>query len=105
VVNSFANPAQEARKITADGRLIGFFIVEHPSPTEVFWNLTAIAPGLRGQSYGKRVWKAMLALERQNGATKVSTSISSHNTPVLNLYVRLGFTFPSPFVSLHWMPQ
>jgi ribosomal protein S18 acetylase RimI-like enzyme len=105
VVNSFANPAQETRKIIAEDRLIGFFIVEHPSATEVFWNLTAIAPGLRGQSYGKRVWKTMLALEHETGATKVSTSISSHNTPVLNLYVRLGFSFPSPYVSLHWMPQ
>lgn len=104
VSNSFENPSQRCLKIIHGGEIAGFFVIESPSHQKSYWSLTAIAPGLRGRSLGHRIWTSMLAWEAERGMTIVETSISSHNIPVMNLYVKLGFRFPSPGVTLHWMP-
>jgi hypothetical protein len=46
----------------------------------------------------------MLAFHRREGVQEVSTSISSHNVAVLNLYASMGFRFPAPTITLHWCP-
>jgi hypothetical protein len=47
----------------------------------------------------------LLRHHQGEGAQTVSTSISSHNVPVFNLYVALGFRFPAPSVTLQWCPR
>ena len=102
--NAFRNPNQRVLKCQMGGRIIAFLVVEQPSPTSRFWSLIGLAPGLAGKGLGLRVWKALLAFHQREGVDEVSTSISSHNTAVHNLYVKLGFRFPSPTITLHWCP-
>jgi ribosomal protein S18 acetylase RimI-like enzyme len=102
--NAFRHPGQQVMKCCMDGRTVAFMVVEQTSPTNRFWSLVGLAPGLQGQGLGRRVWRAMLGFHRGEGVTEVSTSISSHNVAVQNLYVSLGFRFPAPSITLHWCP-
>jgi GNAT superfamily N-acetyltransferase len=102
--NAFANPRQSVLKCLLDRRIAAFMVVERPTPSSRFWSLTGLAPGLAGQGLGRRIWRTMLAFHHSEGVEEVSTSISSHNFAVLNLYVSLGFRFPSPAMTLHWCP-
>ena len=102
--NAFRNPTQRVLKCMIENRIVAFLVVETPTPTTRFWSLTALAPGLVGQGLGRRVWQAMLARHRDENVVEVSTSISSHNVEVHNLYVSLGFRFPAPKITLHWCP-
>ena len=105
VSNAFRNPAQRVLRCSESGRLAAFFVVESPEPDRRFWSLVGMGPGLAGKGLGARMWRAMLRRHRDEGASKVSTSISSHNVAVMNLYVKLGFRFPSPEITLHWCPR
>lgn len=102
--NAFQHPGQSVLKCLRDGRIIAFMVVERPTPSSRFWSLVGLAPGLAGQGLGRRVWQTMLAFHHREGVEEVSTSISSHNVAVLNLYVSLGFRFPAPTITLHWCP-
>ena len=102
--NAFERPTQRVLKCLQDEAIVGFFVVESPQPGHCFWSLTGLAPGLQGRGLGRRVWQAMLRHHQSEAAHTVSTSISSHNVPVFNLYVALGFRFPAPSVTLHWCP-
>lgn len=105
ITNAFCNPAQRVWRCREAGRITAFFVVESPAPDQRFWSLVGMAPGLAGRGLAARIWRAMLHKHREEGARKVSTSISSHNVAVLNLYVKLGFRFPSPEITLHWCPR
>ena len=105
VANAFRADGQQVLKCVLDGRIIGFLVVEQPTQTSRFWSLVGLAPGLAGRGMGRRVWQAMLAYHHREGVEEVSTSISSHNVRVHNLYVSLGFRFPAPTITLHWCPQ
>jgi hypothetical protein len=102
--NAFRHPGQNVLKCVMRGRTIAFMVVEQPTPTSRFWSLVGLAPGLTGQGLGRRVWQTMLAFHHCEGVQEVSTSISSHNVAVHNLYVVLGFRFPAPAITLHWCP-
>ncbi len=102
--NAFRHPGQRVLKCLMGGRIIAFMVVEQPTPTTIFWSLVGLAPGLAGQGLGRRVWQAMLAFHHREGIHEVTTSISSHNVAVHNLYVSLGFRFPAPAITLHWCP-
>ena len=102
--NAFTRPGQQVLKCLLDGAVIAFFVIEHPQPTHCFWSLIGLAPGLQGRGLGKRVWSSMLDHHRRAGIEQVSTSISSHNIAVFNLYVSLGFRFPAPTTTLQWRP-
>jgi RimJ/RimL family protein N-acetyltransferase len=103
--NAFERPTQRVLKCELSGAVFAFFVIESPEPGHCFWSLTGLAPGLQGRGLGKRVWQAMLRHHQAEGAHTVSTSISSHNVPVFNLYVALGFRFPAPSVTLQWCPR
>lgn len=103
--NAFERPTQRVLKCLLDGVVVGFFVIESQEPGHVFWSLTGLAPGLQGRGLGKRVWQAMLRHHQGEGVHTVSTSISSHNVPVFNLYVALGFRFPAPAATLQWCPR
>jgi RimJ/RimL family protein N-acetyltransferase len=100
--NAFERPTQRVLKCLDDAAVIGFFVIEAPQPGHCFWSLTGLAAGLQGRGLGKRVWQAVLRHHQAEGVHTVSTSISSHNVPVFNLYVALGFRFPVPCVTLQW---
>jgi hypothetical protein len=102
--NAFHHPGQRVLKCQIDGRIVAFVVVEQPTPASRFWSLVGLAPGLAGKGLGLRAWKAVLALHHREGVHEVSTSISSHNVAVHNLYVKLGFRFPAPTITLHWCP-
>lgn len=103
VRNSLAHPAQCLYKISDGGNLVAFFVTESKPDGLCYWHLTAVAPAFQGMGYGKRVWRQMLHFHKQEGATRIGTTIAGGNTPVLNLYVRLGFRFQPPEVTLHWV--
>jgi RimJ/RimL family protein N-acetyltransferase len=103
--NAFRHPGQRVLKCCMEGRTVAFMVVEQPIPASRFWSLVGLAPGLQGRGLGRRVWRAVIAFHRDEGATEVSTSISSHNVAVHNLYASLGFRFPAPGITLHWCPR
>ena len=105
VENAFHNPAQSVWKCGRDGRIEAFFVVEAPQRDRRFWSLVGLAPGLGGRGLGTQVWRAMLRWHRSEGVDRVGTSISSLNAAVFNLYVKLGFRFPPPSITLHWCPR
>ncbi len=102
--NAFDNPAQSVVKCLLDGELAAFLVIEAPSPAERFWSLVGLVPAFAGRGIGRKIWKHVLACHHREGVARVSTSISSHNTAVHNLYVGLGFRFSAPTVTLHWCP-
>ena len=102
--NAFHHPDQHVLKCQLGGRTVAFMVVEQPTPTSRFWSLVGLAPGLAGRGFGRRVWKAVLAFHHREGVDEVTTSISSHNVAVHNLYAELGFRFPAPTITLHWCP-
>jgi RimJ/RimL family protein N-acetyltransferase len=104
MINAFEHPRQRVLKCLLDAAIVGFFVVEYPQPAHCFWSLIGLAPGLQGRGLGKRVWNAVLEHHRREGIQHVSTSISSHNVAVFNLYVALGFRFPAPSITLQWRP-
>ena len=73
------------------------------SETERARAINAVAPGAQGQGYGWRAWQAMLAQAHLEGAERVRTAIVARNHRVLNLYARLGFRFPAPLMTFHWV--
>lgn len=102
--NAFHHPDQRVLKCEMGSRIVAFMVVEQPTPASRFWSLVGLAPGLAGKGLGRRIWKAMLGFHRRDGVEEVSTSISSHNVAVHNLYASLGFRFPMPTITLHWCP-
>ena len=103
--NAFQAPHQSVIKCVRHGRIVAFMVVEQPAPHRRFWSLVGVAPGLAGQGLGGQVWRSVLAQHHREGVMEVSTSISSHNVAVHNLYVSLGFRFPPPSITLHWCPR
>jgi RimJ/RimL family protein N-acetyltransferase len=101
VRNSFEDPGHAVLKATVDDELVGFFIVEARPDTSVYWHLTAIATRWQGKGFGTSLWRTMLLRHRTDGATSVSTTISAHNPPALNLYARLGFKFGAAQMTFH----
>jgi RimJ/RimL family protein N-acetyltransferase len=103
VQNSLEDPAHEVLKAELDGNLVGCFIVQARSDGWVYWHVTAIAPQWQGRGIGTQLWPAMLARFRDAGMRAVGTTISPHNTPVLNLHARLGFRFQPAQMTFHWL--
>lgn len=105
VENAFRDPAQAVWKCARNGVIEAFFVIETPQSDRRFWSLVGLAPGLGGQGLGIRIWRAMLQWHQREGVEQVVTSISSRNVAVFSLYVKLGFRFPPPSITLHWCPR
>lgn len=103
VTSSLNHPTQELYAICDGERRIAFFITELLDDGTCYWHLNAVAPDAQGQGYGRRVWLSMLNQATIHGASKVRTSIVARNHRVLNLYARLGFSFPPPLMTFHWV--
>ena len=103
--NSAVSADQEVLTASANGEIVGFFIIEKRPDDSVYWHLTAIAAHQRGRGLGKQLWRAMALRAWREGATRVETTISAHNLPVINLYAQLGFRFDSAQMTLHWLQE
>ena len=101
IASSMDSAAQQVLTAQLEGKLVGFFILEHRPGELVYWHLTAVAPETQGRGIGMSLWRTMLLRHRAEGATSVETTVSGHNPPVLNLYARLGFAFTAPQLTLH----
>jgi GNAT superfamily N-acetyltransferase len=105
VRSALDDPRQVLLKAEMDGDLVGFFIVEERPDRSVYWHLTAVGPGWQGRGIGRSLWQTMLLRHRDAGAVAVRTTISAHNSPVINLYARLGFRFETPRMTFHWLRE
>ena len=104
VQRAFDNQNQRVLKCTHAGFIVGCFVVEMSEPSSRFWSLTGLDPEFIGRGLGYSTWTAMMRYHQLEGVRKIVTSISSHNIAVMNLYVKLGFRFSEPRVTLHWTP-
>jgi ribosomal protein S18 acetylase RimI-like enzyme len=103
--NSFTREGQTVLKCMSNGDIVAYFVVEFPVPKHCHWSLVGMTPKYLGRGLAKDVWRAVMAWHKNEGIETITTGVSSHNTPVLNLYVALGFRFPHPDATYHWMPE
>lgn len=103
VISAIDHPTQELYVLRNGRQVVAFFIAEMMPDKTCYWHLNAVEPVSQGQGYGKRAWITMLRLAREQGAEKVQTCIVARNYRVLNLYARLGFSFPPPLMTFHWV--
>src|SRR5687768_10587119 len=103
VCSSLDHPSQRLYAIREGSRIVAFFITEDQADGTCYWHLTAVALGFQGHGFGRRTWEAMMAEARQRGCQRIQTCIVARNHRVLNLYARLGFHFPPPLTTFHWV--
>lgn len=103
VRSTLEHPRQRLTLVKDDERLVAFFVTEMLDDGTCYWHLNAVAPDAQGQGCGRRAWISMLRQARDAGAARVRTSIVARNYRVLNLYARLGFSFPAPLMTFHWV--
>ncbi len=103
VQSSLHHPRQCLQAVSDGDMIVAFFITEMLDDGTYYWHLNAIAPEVQGRGYGKRAWRTMLLRGREMNATCVRTSIVARNHRVLNLYSQLGFRFPPPQMTFHWV--
>lgn len=99
------HPTQRLEVLRDGDRVVAFFITESLPDGTCYWHLNGVVPAAQGGGYGRRAWETMLARAWEAGAQRVRTCISARNHRVLNLYARLGFYFPAPAMTLHWVPE
>ncbi len=85
----------------SEGDVVAFFAIEPHKDNEVHLSLVGVLSSFRGKGLAKPIWRSMCNFLKEEGYRVVSTSISSHNIAIFNLYIALGFSFPSPDVTLH----
>jgi ribosomal protein S18 acetylase RimI-like enzyme len=94
---------QDVLMATIGDATVGFFVVESQREDGAYWHLTAVAAEWQGQGVGKKIWRGMIARHRAAGVRRIETTISAHNTAVINLYAGLGFRFTAPRTTFHWL--
>lgn len=103
VKNAVGHTTQRLYRISDGGELVAFFVTEQLLDGTCYWHLNAVAPASQGRGYGIRAWRAMILQAHAQGAERVRTTIVARNYRVLNLYARLGFRFPAPMMTFHWV--
>lgn len=101
--SSLSHPSQRLFVVCDGQAVIAFFVTEDLVDATCYWHLNAVAPEFQGQGLGRKAWVAMIQHARSNGARRVRTSIVARNHRVLNLYASLGFRFPAPLMTFHWV--
>lgn len=79
-----------------DRDLAGFFGLDNNKIV-----LNALSGGYRGKGLAKYLWSAACAELFASGYDEISSSISSANAAVLNVYASLGFRFRNPLDIYH----
>jgi RimJ/RimL family protein N-acetyltransferase len=87
--------------IGAPGSVRGFIhLTEEERVSDI--RLAAVAPALKGTALGFYLYVAGLHLLKGLGVRRVVTSVSTANTPVVNVFATLGFSFSAPEMIFHW---
>lgn len=97
------HPRQRLEVLRDGTSIIAFFVTEMLADGTCYWHLNAVHPDAQGRGYGRRAWHTMLAAASDEGARRVRSSIVARNHRVLNLYASLGFRFPPPAMTFHWV--
>lgn len=105
VKTAHKHPSQSLYTFQLKEDIIGFFIIEKLTQKHMYWHLTAIAPCFQEKGYGFMSWQEMMRFHQQKGFQAISTTIATGNTPVLNLYAKLGFSFTNPEMGFHWWAE
>lgn len=105
VSSSLVHTTQRIHVICDKDQIIAFFVTEMKNDGTCYWHLNAVAPNAQGRGYGRIVWLSMINQAVLSSADRISTSIAARNHRVLNLYARLGFIFPPPSMTFHWVRQ
>lgn len=105
VRNSLDHPTQRPYVLEDEQGLVSFFVTEMLDDGTLYWHLNAVDPRHQGKGYGRRAWITMLQQAFEAGAIRVRTSIVARNHRVLNLYANLGFRFPPPLMTFHWVRE
>lgn len=103
VRSTLGHPRQRLHVLREAGGIVAFFVTETLADGTCYWHLNAVAPKAQGRGIGRRAWQAMVAKAQAEGAARVRTSIVARNHRVMNLYARLGFSFPPPAMTFHWV--
>lgn len=103
VRSSLDHPSQELHVLRDGGEIVSFFVLEMQADGTCYWHLNAVTPNAQGRGYGQRAWQTMLHQASLHGADRVQTCIVARNYRVLNLYAKLGFRFPPPLMTFHWV--
>lgn len=105
VKSAMTHATQRLYVLKDAGNIVSFFVTENLPDGTCYWHLNAVDPTVQGNGYGKRSWLAMMQLSRFEGMQRVRSAIVARNHRVLNLYARLGFSFPVPMMTFHWVRQ
>jgi RimJ/RimL family protein N-acetyltransferase len=105
VATSFDHSSQRLYTVRDGQQLVAFFITEILTDGTCYWHLNAVAPYAQGRGYGWLAWVSMLYEAKSSGALRVRTCIGARNHRAMNLYSRLGFRFPPPQMTFHWVRE
>jgi RimJ/RimL family protein N-acetyltransferase len=105
VRNSLNHSSKKLYVLCSGECRLGFFVTELRDSGTFYWHLAALAPAFHGKGYGRQAWQAMLNQAKKEGADRVHTCISARNHRAVNLYASLGFYFPPPLMTFHWVRQ
>jgi ribosomal protein S18 acetylase RimI-like enzyme len=103
VRSSVGHPRQRLTVLLDGKRLVSFFVTEMLPDGTDYWHLNAVSPSEQGRGYGRRAWMTMVRQAKEKGAKRVRTCVAARNHRVINLYARLGFLFPPPMMTFHWV--
>ena len=94
--------------LLADAGVIFHIITYHSEPVGFIASKSddLILAGLSRKYVGKGIgtffWLSILEDMLNKGYSRIHSMISTNNTPILNLYVKLGFRFKDPAATLHY---
>jgi ribosomal protein S18 acetylase RimI-like enzyme len=103
--SAYEHPTQRLFEAVSEGRIVGFFVTETLPGNCCYWHLTAVAPGVQGQGFGRRIWQSMMLLHKAQGIETIETCVSGHNVRVLNLYSALRFRLTDAEMTFHWIRE
>ena len=83
------------------GKVIAFFVIDNSISDVAHLSLVGVMKNYRGKGLAKTIWCELFSFLRSLDYKVISTSISSHNIPIFNMYASLGFRFLEPKVTFH----
>ncbi|MEU6672025.1 GNAT family N-acetyltransferase [Streptomyces sp. NPDC046727] len=90
------HPAEDFLVAEADGRVLGYVRLAHPTPLASNAHVLAIqgfvvAEEARGRGVGRALIRAAVTEARSRGARRLTLRVLGHNTPARALYESEGF--------------
>jgi ribosomal protein S18 acetylase RimI-like enzyme len=85
----------------APGGIMGFYLIRDEPGGEVDLSLAGVSPRYHRAGVGVLMYDAMLEMCSQLGYRVASTSVSTSNRDVVNLFMRFGFTIRAANLTMH----